>query len=85
METDSWRAQTKPCAHQDQQETEPDMRVNVPESPAEAQIHSQGHWLQQFWEPRLLAYVLLKEAAITAINPTIDGLSPNLQEYNPTQ
>ena len=41
-EIDSWRAQTEPCAHQhpggrssDQQETDPDLPVNVQESPAD--------------------------------------------------
>ena len=40
-ETDSWRAQTKSCAHQDPgersndpQETEPDLPVSVQESPS---------------------------------------------------
>ena len=43
--TDSWRAQTKPCAHKDPekgavtpQETEPDLPVSVQESPTEAWV-----------------------------------------------
>ena len=42
-DTDSWRAQTKPCAHQDpgerssdRQETDPDLPVSAQGSPAEA-------------------------------------------------
>ena len=42
---DSWRAQTKPCAHKDPekgavtpQETEPDLPVSVQESPTEAWV-----------------------------------------------
>ena len=54
-ETDSWRAQTKACVHQDPgerssdpQETDPDLPVSVQESPAEAWVGSgllqgQGH------------------------------------------
>ena len=45
--TDSWRAQTKPCAHKDPekgvvtpQETEPDLAVSVQESPPEAWVNS---------------------------------------------
>ena len=44
-ETDSWRAGTKPCAHQDPgerssdpQETDPDLPRSVQESPAEAWV-----------------------------------------------
>ena len=50
---DSWRTQTKPCAHQDPgektpQKTEPDLPVSVQESLAEAWVDSglpqgQGH------------------------------------------
>ena len=50
-ETDSWRAGTKPCAHQDPgerssdpQETDPDLPVSVQESPAEAWVNSGLPW-----------------------------------------
>ena len=42
-ETDSWKAQTKPCAHQDPatpKQTNPDLPVSVQESPAEAWVSS---------------------------------------------
>ena len=54
-EIDSWRAQTEPCVHQDQekgavtpQETEPNLPVSVQESPVEAWVgggllQGQGH------------------------------------------
>ena len=34
------------------QETDPDLPVSIQESPAEAWVDSQGHWIQQFWEPQ---------------------------------
>ena len=39
-ETDLGRAQTKPCAHQDLQETEPDVPVSVQEFLAEVWVNS---------------------------------------------
>ena len=54
----AWRAQTRPCVHQDletPQETEPDLPLSVLMSPVEAQVSSglpqgQGLWVQQTWE-----------------------------------
>ena len=55
------------------QETEPDLPVSVQESPVEAGVDSgrlqgQGHGMQQSWEPRHAAIVLLKKVT-TAITP----------------
>ena len=48
-ETDSWRAQTKPCVHQEKgtvtpQETDSDFPMSVQESPAEAWVDSGLPW-----------------------------------------
>jgi len=50
-ETGSWRAQTKPCAHQDPgerssdpQKTDPDLPVSVQESPASYASRGIGQW-----------------------------------------
>ena len=50
------------------QETEPELSVNVLESPVEAWVDSdllwgQGLWRQQTWEARHVALVLLEEVA----------------------
>ena len=81
-ETDSWRAQTKPWAHQDQekgavtpQETEPDLPVSVQESLVDGSTVAcqvvRGTDYNSPGRPGMLAQVLLKEFAITAISPTI--------------
>ena len=66
---DSQRAQTKPCAHQDATETEPDLPLSVSESPAEVQVssglpHGQGLWVQQTWITQHVAQALFKEVTI---------------------
>ena len=76
-ETDSWRAQTKPCAHQ-----EPGERNSVPtrdwarltcECPGVSRGVSQ-QWLaagSQALNTTVRAQVLLKEVTITIITPTV--------------
>ena len=56
-ETDSWRAQTKPCLHQDQekgavtqQQTEPELPVSIQECLAETWVDSGLLWGQEHWQ-----------------------------------
>ena len=76
-ETDSWRAQTKPCVHKDSgerssdpKETVPDLPMSVQESLAEAWV-SRG--LLQDWgqSSSMHAWDLLKEVSIIFITSTI--------------
>ena len=95
-ETDSWRAQTKPWAHQDQekgvvtpQETEPDLPVSVQESLADGSTVVcrvvRGTDYNSPGRPGMLAQVLLKEVDITAISPTIIWLEGHREGGKRTQ
>ena len=75
-ETDSWRAQTKSCVHQDPEERSsyprrdcPDLPVSVQESPVE--VCAAGGLQGQTLSVSVRAWDLLKEVDIIYITSTI--------------
>ena len=86
-ETDSWRAQTKPYAHQDPgkravtpQETEPDLPMSVQESPAKVWVSSgllQGQGQQV---PRCLHGTFGRRQPLSSLSPPQFGLRSNNSE-----
>ena len=48
-ETASWRAQTKPCVHQDPGERSSGPTRDWARLACESPVGGQGHWIQQFW------------------------------------
>ena len=88
-ETDSWRAQTKPCAHQDSGERSSDPTRDWPRLAHEC-LGVSGRGVGWWWPAARLgalsiavrAWDLLKEVAIIFITSTIVWLQVKQQEGN---